>query len=199
MIGVVAALPAEGRCYVGVGARVVVSGVGAAAAGRACATLLRDGATALVSWGTAAGLTDALASGHVVVDGSDPAWVSRLVARVGATRGHIASATSVLRNGAEKRALAAATGAIVADMETAAVAEAARAAGVPWLAVRAVADTVDVGLPASVVSAIDGQGRVRYGRLGAALMRRPADVAALPRVARGFNAALRALRAVDIS
>jgi adenosylhomocysteine nucleosidase len=198
MIGVVAALPAEGRCFPVVdGYRVQISGVGAAAAARACATLLADRATALVSWGTAAGLTDTLASGSVVIAGSD-AWVDRLLPRLSgvAVRGAIACPATVLRTAVEKRALGAATGAVVADMETDAVSRAARAAGVPWLAVRAVADTVDVGVPASVLRAIDGEGRVRYGRLGAALLARPGDVAALPRVARGFSAALRALRGV---
>jgi adenosylhomocysteine nucleosidase len=196
MIGVVAALPAEGRCLdAAAGRRVVVSGVGEAAAARACARLLGDGATALVSWGTAAGLTDALGPGRIVIAGTE-AWVSRVVERVGplAERGGIAYAGSVLATPADKRALAAATGAVVADMETDAVSRAARAAGVPWLAVRAVADTVDVFVPASVLRAIDADGRVRYGRLGAALLARPGDLAALPRVARGFNAALRALR-----
>ncbi|HWZ58413.1 MAG TPA: hypothetical protein VNW46_05495 [Gemmatimonadaceae bacterium] len=200
MIGIIAALPAEARCLSGVEARVVVSGVGAAAAARACATLLAGGADTLVSWGTAAGLTDAMTPGRVVVDASfDAAAVADLL--VGAVeglavRGTIASPATVLQTPAEKRALAAATGALVADMETAAVAAAARAAGVPWLAVRAVADAVDVGVPLSVLRAIDDRGRVRYGRLGAALLGRPGDVAALPAVARGFNAALRSLRLV---
>jgi adenosylhomocysteine nucleosidase len=198
MIGVVAALPAEARCLApSAGRRIVVSGVGAAAALRACATLLAAGATGLVSWGTAAGLTETVPSGQVVIAGSE-AWVSRVMSRLQgiAVRGGIACAPGVLGTGAEKRALALATGAVIADMETDAVRQAADAAGVPWLAVRAVADAVDVGVPVSVLQAIDPQGRVSYGRLGAALLGRPGDVAALPRVARGFSAALRSLRAV---
>jgi adenosylhomocysteine nucleosidase len=197
VIGIVAALPAEARCLSGVEGRVLVSGVGAAAATRACATLIAGGVEALVSWGTAAGLTDTLAAGRVVIAG-DQVWADQLVARLGgiAVRGTIANPTAVLERPADKRALAAATGALVADMETEAVRVAAVAAGLPWLAVRAVADTVSVGVPASVLRAIDDEGRVRYGRLGAALLARPGDVAALPAVARGFNAALRSLRLV---
>jgi uridine phosphorylase len=197
MIGIVAALPAEARCLSHAGGHVVVSGVGCAAAARACATLLEGGAVGLVSWGTAAGLSDAMTSGRVIIDGSD-AWADRLAGQLGglATRGTIACPTTVLQTPAEKRALASLTGATVADMETDAVASAARTAGVPWLAVRAVADGVDASVPVSVIRAIDASGRVRYGRLGAALLGHPSDVAALPAMARGFNAALRSLRAV---
>jgi adenosylhomocysteine nucleosidase len=203
MIGIVAALPAEARCLSGAEGRVVVSGVGAAAAARACATLVAGGVEALVSWGTAAGLTDAMTAGCVVIDASASAdlWADGLVARLDglAVRGTIACPATVLQTPADKRALAAATGALVADMETDAVAAAARAAGVPWLAVRAVADAVGVRVPASVLRAIDDRGRVRYGRLGAALLGRPRDVAALPAMARGFNAALGSLRVVALS
>jgi adenosylhomocysteine nucleosidase len=198
MIGVVAALPAEARCLApSAGRRIVVSGVGAAAAARACATLLAEGAAGLVSWGTAAGLTETVPSGQVVIAGSE-AWVSGVMRRLAgiAVRGGIACPSGILRTASEKRALALATGAVIADMETDAVRQVADAAGVPWLAVRAVADAVDVGVPVSVLQAIDGQGRVSYGRLGAALLGRPRDVAALPGVARGFSAALRSLRAV---
>jgi hypothetical protein len=201
MIGIIAALPAEARCLSGAAeARVVVSGVGAAAAARACATLIADGAVALVSWGTAAGLTDAMTSGRVVIDASLGAigWAERVVQLLDgvAVRGRIACPPAVLQTPAHKRALASVTGAAVADMETDTIAGAARAAGLPWLAVRAVADGVDVVVPVSVLRAIDTEGRVRYGRLGAGLLARPSDVAALPAMARGFNAALRSLRCV---
>jgi len=111
VIGIVAALPAEARSAAGAGGcRVVVSGVGAAAARRACATLIAGGVDALVSWGTAAGLTDALAAGRVVIAGDD-VWADQLVARLGgiAVRGTIANPTAVLERPADKRALAAAT------------------------------------------------------------------------------------------
>jgi adenosylhomocysteine nucleosidase len=101
----------------------------------------------------------------------------------------------MLQTAAQKRELAQ-WGAMAADMESAAVAASARCAGVPWLAVRAVADAADVTLPSAIVHAMDGQGRVRVTRLAAALLRRPRDVAAIPPLAHGFYAALGTLRAV---
>jgi adenosylhomocysteine nucleosidase len=227
VIGIIAALPAEARTVSdrsGTGARrVLVSGVGAVAAGRAAAALLAAGATGLVSWGTAAGLGDDVASGTIIVatgvvassastarrSRDDGAWADRLAAVLAARiaspdgapaplvrRGLIADPAGVLRTPAEKRRLAATAGAVIADMETAAIADAATAAGRPWLAIRAVADGVDVGLPRSVLRAIDDEGRMRYGRLAQELLGHPGDALALPAIARGFRLALRALRMV---
>jgi adenosylhomocysteine nucleosidase len=126
-------------------------------------------------------------------------WADRVAARLGSVvpivRGSIACPARALRTTADKRALAA-TGAVAADMESAAVAEVARRAGVPWLIVRAVADGVDVPVPMSVIQAIDDDGRLRWTRLGARLTRHPRDVARLPALARGFRAALATLRVV---
>jgi len=226
VIGVIAALPAEARTVSArssAGARrVLVSGVGAVAAARAAATLRTAGVTGFVSWGTAAGLIDDVAPGTIVIATGVTAdrgmarrsrdageWADRLAAVLGAgvassagadaplvRRGLIADPAGVLRTPEEKRRLAAATGAVIADMETAAIADAATAAGLPWLAVRAVADAVDVGLPTSVLRAIDPEGRMHYGRLARALLAHPTDMMALPAVARGFRLALQALRIV---
>jgi adenosylhomocysteine nucleosidase len=126
-------------------------------------------------------------------------WADRVAARLGSVvpivRGSIACPARALRTTADKRVLAA-TGAVAADMESAAVAEVAQRAGVPWLVVRAVADGVDVPVPMSVIQAIDDDGRLRWTRLGARLTRHPRDVARLPALARGFRAALATLRVV---
>jgi adenosylhomocysteine nucleosidase len=76
------------------------------------------------------------------------------------------------------------------------VAEAARCAGVPWLAVRAVADPADAMLPPAIIRALNHRGQVEAMRLVATLLRHPRDLAAIPPLARGFHAALRTLRTV---
>lgn len=208
-VGVIAALPAEGRSLSAASSLLVrISGVGADAAGAACDMLLAAGAVALVSWGSAAGLDDDLAPGTLVlpdrVVGStaprpDRDWGDRVAfalrGRVRVVRGAMACPPTLLRTPADKRALAA-LGAVAADMESSAVADAARRAGVPWLAVRAIADGARVTVPDSVGASIDARGRVRLMRLVMALMRRPADVAALPALATGFRAASQTLRTV---
>jgi len=226
VVGVVVALPAEARCLVNrrvpFGHAVAVSpqmriclgGIGARSAEASCQVLLSTGATALVSWGVAAGLDPSLSAGTLVVawqiansEGAlatpqvaaraSQAWAdrvaSRLAGRARVARGSVVSADHMLRTVADKR-VAAETGAAAADMETAAVAAIAQSAAVPWIALRAIADTAHVTLPPSVLRAIDQTGRVRVGHLVRALVQRPEDVLQLPALARGFRAALRVLR-----
>jgi len=139
----------------------------------------------------------ALAAGGRAVQSES--WSDRLAGRVRGmvpvVRCAVACPQHVLHTPAQKRELAR-RGAMAADMESAAVAQAARSAGVPWLAVRAVADAADVRLPPDIMRAMDRQGRIRAMRLATALLRHPWDIAALPPLARGFHAALRTLRAV---
>jgi adenosylhomocysteine nucleosidase len=192
-----------------------VSGIGAAAARSASEALLAAGAEALVSWGVAAGLNAAAAPGTLVLADrvaglaskqlepkefeSTKSWADRLAESLPPTirvlRGPIGATDRVLSTRGDKL-LAGSTGAVAADMETAAVAQVADDAGVPWIAIRAVSDATDAGLPESVARAIDEAGRVRLGRLAAGLLRRPGDLKQLPRLASGFAAALRTLRAV---
>src|SRR5581483_2899132 len=109
--------------------------------------------------------------------------------------GAVACPHRPLRTPIEKRLLGR-TGAVAADMESVAVVDIAARAGVPWLVVRAVADSVAVPLPASVVDAIDWTGRLRWGRFGARLARHPLEIVQLAGLARGFWLALRTLRVV---
>jgi adenosylhomocysteine nucleosidase len=231
LVGVVAALQREAECLTGAPTLLLRAtlvtpellvcrcGVGEQRAEVACRQLLAAGATALVSWGVAAGLDPALAPGTLVVtaqvvtgDANGLAtaapttsvsrrWAERVVARMrpraSVSPGPIAHADRILETKEAKRGLAR-TGAAAADMETRGVATVAESGGVPWIAVRAIADTSDTALPASVLGAVDESGRVRPGRLLAALARHPRELAMLPPLARGFGAALRALRsAVD--
>jgi len=223
-VGIVAALPAELRCLlhtaVPVGetrtvnryVRAQAGGIGAAAARRAAASLIAERVGALVSWGFAAGLDPALVPGTLVigqqvepplppVPGAPDAvvWAVRLAARlrdrVPLVAGTIACPDHVVRTADEKRALGA-TGAVAADMETAAVAAAAAAAGIPWLALRVLVDTVDVIVPESVAMAIDADGRFEMTSFLSAVIRRPMDLARLPALASAYRRAMRTLDAV---
>ena len=69
--------------------------------------------------------------------------------------------------------------AAVVDLESAAYAEAAIAARIPWLILRAVSDTAAEALPALLNHARDAGGAVRRGRVVAGLLR---DPSALPRL-----------------
>ena len=223
-VGIVAALPAEARAHaqrrvqpgeahhLQEGARLELSGVGPLRARLAAASLLRGGAGALVSWGTAGGLEPGLCSGSLVlpegvvapdlsVFESDGSWRERLSRRLrGRLEIHaagLASCPNPVTGPAERIELRRRTGAAAVDMESAAVAAAARRAGVPFLAVRVVADPLGPALPTSALAAIDAMGRFRALRLLSALREHPEEILSLLRLARHFRVALRTLSAVS--
>lgn len=195
-VGIVVALQLErrilgelpGAAEVEVGWR----GIGAARALDAARSLVERGVCALLSFGLATALDRSLPAGTVVVpaavvgrDGqalpTDLEWSARIRAALGApvSAGMIAEAATALVDAESKVELGRATGACAADMESAAVARAANAVGVPFAALRAVADTAGERVPAAALAAIGGDGRLRGGAALRELMRSPADIAPL--------------------
>ncbi|MDE2516527.1 MAG: hypothetical protein KGL12_10915 [Rhodospirillales bacterium] len=205
-IGIVVGLAVEARMAAPLarrlGAVVAVGGGGAAGAAAACARLLGQGVGGLISFGLAGGLDPALPAGTLlcpaeVVTGdaifaADPA----LAALLGQMpSGRLLGAERVLDGVAEKRAAFAATGAAAVDLESGAVARAARAAGLPFAVLRAIADPAARALPHAALAAVDGAGRLRPLRLLAALACRPREIAALLALGREAGQARRSLRA----
>jgi adenosylhomocysteine nucleosidase len=180
---------------------LAVSGMGPRRARGAGEALLGRRADALVSWGTAAALDPRLAPGtlllpeRIVTAGGreasvDAKWQARLRHRLGEAVPvcvmPLAESPAVLATPRTKQSLREGTGAASADMESAALAGLARERGVPFLVVRAVADSAEVTLPGSVLNALEEDGTVRVGRLLAGLLPRPGEWLDLLRLARGF-------------
>lgn len=180
------------------------SGVGSTRARLAAWDLVKTGAKALVSWGSAAGLIPGLLPGTLILPKnvlatnasvycSDPQWhqglFKRLEAHVGLHIGLLVESPTLLTSLSEKTALFEKTGAVAVDMESAAVAAVAYEAGVPFVAIRAIADPVERTAPQSVLSAVDDSGRLRPFNLLKALAKRPTDLFAWVRLGRDFRAA----------
>lgn len=220
LLGIAVALPAEARplrrCYAdllrpqagGAGILLEVTGMGAAQARAGARRLVGAGAAALLSWGTAAGLAPgvrpgAIALPEVVIDGdgrrfqADAAWHQRMLTLLGPGAAPIIAPLAVspvlLRGPDEKQALHQRTGAGCADMESGAVAEVAREAGIPFLSLRAVLDPAAGVLPGCVIRAADSEGRIPPARLAAWIAARPGDWVQLVLLARWFGEARRAL------
>ena len=188
-----------------------VAGIGARCAFAASELLIAEGATALLSWGSGGALDPKLSSGHLIIPKSvissqknvfytENDWHNRLVARL-ANRLEIhseplAQSPSVLASPTEKVNFFNQTDAIAVDMESGSVAEAAREASLPFMAIRAIADTADMAIPASGLNAIDEYGRVRPLRLLSSLARKPSDLVLLARLRRSFRAARTTLETV---
>ena len=212
VVGIVAALPAEARCLPRArvpDVRVTVSGPGPARARQAAEEHLGAGARALVSWGVAGALDPSLRPGTLVLavvatamDGTtwtgDSRWRERLLEvadpELPVTGGTLLQADDVMAGAEEKRAEFERTGACVVDTETGAVAAAAQAAGVPWVAVRAVVDPAGFDLPHAALAAVDEDGHTHPGRVITASLRRPQELPRLMRLGRDFGAAKRTLR-----
>ena len=161
-----------------------VAGAGGEAAGRAT-RLLIDGhrPRLILSPGFAGGLDPALTRGTVVyprrsinrTEGPPIAVATTGQGSVTAAAGNatksdaltIVSVDTVVTTAAAKRELSAATGASLVDMETYAVATAARAAGLPCVSIRVISDDASQDLPKEIAALVQPQSGMR--RLGAAL------------------------------
>ncbi|MGI3777117.1 MAG: phosphorylase [Janthinobacterium lividum] len=201
-IGILVGLAAEARIAAPLGCRVAIGGGTATGAEAAVRQLIEAGATALVSFGLAGGLDPDLPPGTLLVpqtlllDGDDPlatdaalcAWLG------GATHGPLFCGTAIVADVAGKRALHARTGAAAVDLESGAVARAAARHGLASGALRAVCDPAERDLPPAALAALDSAGAIGAARVLGSVLRRPAQVPALLRLARDAAAAQRALR-----
>lgn len=163
----------------GKGALLVLCGIGRKRATAGVEALIKAGATAVISWGFAAGLERGIGPGTLVLPEAIVSRNGRVFTtdetiyelirnspggRIPHVRGILAEADRVLKNGGEKAALFQKTGALAADMESAAAAEAANAAGLPFLAVRVILDSSTNTMPTCALAAIDDYGGIRFSR-----------------------------------
>lgn len=222
-IGVITALCREARLLGGSRtdlARVIqlgsktslyVSGMGAQQADRAASVLLDAGCQALVSFGTAGGLSREQPVGSLVIPDRvmdeqgmtyqvDVNWRERLAGKLmpgsEPTPQVLLSVARPVISAKEKQRLAVVCGACAVDMESVAIARFAERREIPWLVVRAVSDDCLQTIPAALLSALDVYGEPRWPALLRALCRHPGLVRRLPDLVRGVGAAERALAGV---
>jgi adenosylhomocysteine nucleosidase len=194
------------------GAMMFLSGMGASRARLGVRALLENGATALVSWGFAGGLSPALPAGSLVLPQTviaadqivypvDSVWHERLCRRLQGTgffQGPLADSRAILASRVEKKELFSRTGAIAVDMESASIALFAKKAGVPFMVIRAITDPAEMVIPQSVQDCVDELGRVRLSRLIQGVIKHPMDLPLLVHLGRNFRAARAALAKVAI-
>jgi adenosylhomocysteine nucleosidase len=201
VIAVVCAVPAERRALAelaGPELAIHVSGMGAAAAGRTAAAVTARPLRALVSAGFCGALSPELRVGDLVAPDEvhDHATGERfapdpeMLAAAPGVRGTLVSAVRLARTPADRARLEG----VAVDMESAALARASRAAGVPFLALRAVTDETRHRLP-DFDRLMDAAGRLTPGAGLLYFLRHPREVPALVRLGPAVREAGRALRA----
>jgi nucleoside phosphorylase len=197
------------------GALLAVSGIGRAAAAAAARRLVLAGATGLASFGMAGGLDPTLICGAVLLPEEVAAageigsgatvlptsrqWRQQLRAALPdsciACGGRLLTSERPIGHPRAKADAWRHAGAVAVDMESAAIAQVAGQAGLPFVALRVIVDTAADELPAAVLAASVG-GRLRIGRLIGGLLRAPGEVGALIRLSARYRIASRVLTAV---
>ncbi len=130
-----------------------------------------------------------------VCDGDGGSWPTTWPIGIGPyPRGRLLTAAALVGQPEEKRRLGERSGAAAVDMETAAVARLAASADVPFGCLRVISDDVDTPLSESLLGVL-ASGRVRPGRLTAAVLRRPGLIAELLRLGAHTRQAARRLAA----
>ena len=170
--------------------------------------MIDAGAGALMSFGLAGGLDPALAPGTVVLATAvvapsgerlpaDAAWRAALRRRDGMPydlrEAPIAGSAVPVMDVAGKAALFAATKAAAVDMESHAVAAVAAGFGLPFMAIRAVADPAGRAIPGLALLGLGPDGEQRAWPVVKALLRQPLQLPALLRLKRDSDAALEEL------
>jgi hopanoid-associated phosphorylase len=203
-IGAVTGMLSEARLLEGLGYRIVAGGGHAAATRRKVEVLVTGGATGLVSFGIAGALDPDLEPGDLVIaddvilaDGRrincDADWRRRILQKVSAQGGTIAGRSVAAATRAEKGALFDNTGAVAVDMESHHVAEAAALHGLPFIVIRAIADTANDTLPEAALKGLNEEGRPAIGAVLLSLLMKPWQLPGLIRVALRSRTAMNAL------
>ena len=163
-------------------------------------------AKCLVSFGIAGGLAPHLRPGDVILSaeviGEDRRWranelfhaqVSDLARSIGAAEGPVFGARDILATEGDKAQVWRDTGALAVDLESAIVARAAEAAGIPFLVLRTIADAAHRELPSAALIPLAEDGTPAFVRVLGEVLRRPRQIGALFGLARETRQALTAL------
>ena len=186
-----------------------LSGMGPQAARIGAEGLQQNGAAALVSFGIAGALDSNLKPGDLLLPDTiyagrqfpvDRNWRDHLQGLlptdIRVTNGILASSEVPLTSEKEKLDLAKATGGRAVDMESGTIAAVAAAAGIPFIAVRAIIDPVQFSPPQALLDAVYPDGGVNPIHLFILILKRSVQLRTLLQMGSGMRAARKTLSRV---
>ncbi|MGI9026892.1 MAG: phosphorylase [Burkholderiaceae bacterium] len=200
----VCGLAVEARLAAGPGVRTLAGGARSRALANAIERELAAGAAAIISFGVAGALTSDLAPGALIVASTivgdaenfpvDAEWASALLRRLPtAIHAPLAGRDSVVADPESKSRLHIETGASAVDMESHVAACIAAEHGLPFVALRAIADPLARALPQAALIAMRFDGGVDLRAVMQSVARRPHQLPQLLRIALDMRRALSAL------
>jgi adenosylhomocysteine nucleosidase len=184
-IGIIVGIAAEAKAARRLSANILCSGGRPDIAAHQAQQLIATGATTLMSFGIAGGLSSTLRPGSLVVadeiitDFYRYPALSSCASAIRAHVGPIYGSWTIVSDPAEKRALRKRTGALAVDMESGPVARVAMEAGIPFIALRAIADPVTHGLPPAALLPLDEKGRPDMSAVFWSILTNPGQIPAL--------------------
>lgn len=201
----VTGLHAEARIAAGAGVATLPGGGDPMRLASLLQARLAGGACAVISFGIAGGLAPGLRAGTVIVadavtDGdtvwtSDAEWRARLHRVLPrAQRGLLVGVDGAVSEKADKAVLHVRHGALAADMESHVAARLAARHGVPFMALRVVADPAERSLPRAALVGMRPDGSTDVGAVLRALARRPRELPGLIQTALDARAAFASLK-----
>jgi adenosylhomocysteine nucleosidase len=224
--GIVVALPEElttltskkidkGECFfIADKLLVAYSGTGPVNARSATELLVAEGATRLISWGCAAALSASLRPGDLILADElidtegcrdtkfcvSTDWHNytkeMLAPFVVVHTGRLAESKSIVASSTKKKQLHSTKGAVALDMESIAVARVAREHTLPFLAIRVIADPVNMNLPRAIDYSLNERGEIVLGKLLLFLFLHPVELPGLIKLGLHFNAAKKTLKSI---
>lgn len=187
---------------------VILSGTGPDNARTAALKLVANGADHLISWGCAGALSKLLKPGHLVVANQlidqnnnvinqRPAWPEYLLNNLTSPQviapGKLLESPQLVTNKKDKESLHNETHADLVDMESGAIARIAHQNHLPFVAIRAIADTSSMNLPKAVSHSLDENGEVQLSILFKYLITHLHEIPELIKLGLSFNSAKKSL------
>ena len=190
---------------------MICRGPGPEAATKAAEELIAQGVGGLISFGFAGGVDEQVAEGTLVLPGeirqgrydtavTNDAWrqavFKKIRPKLKPLLAPMAAVDEIAVEASDKTEIRYVTGGVAADMESFAVVRAARKAGLPAIAIRAVSDPALQSLPILAVEAVDNDGNLRPWQIIRSILFNPGQIGELRRLAKNTKAASHALMTV---